>query len=50
MHKLGVERTVHLTQNIKSQIQTEKELTEQQLQNLKAKKKNELSELREKYE
>ena len=45
-----MERTVHLTQNIKTQIQTEKELTEHQLQNLKAKQKNELSELREKYE
>jgi hypothetical protein len=30
-HKLGVERNIHTIKHVKTQIQTEKELTEHQL-------------------
>ncbi len=41
-HKLAVERKVHTVHHIKTQIENEKELTEQQLQNLKKRQKDEL--------
>jgi hypothetical protein len=45
-----VERKVHTAHHLRTQIETQKEATHQQLHDLKARQKNELEELREKYE
>ena len=42
VHKLGVERTAHVKKKVKTQVEVERKMTQNQLDNLKNKQKNQL--------